>query len=159
MCTPVNLLLSSQQFQGNLSKIITFAVAPLVLTPFVRNQGRRAPPGRHLPGLQRRDDAWAHAQLPRVEEGQLGHPLQPPRGLHARVHHGDRPPGAQVRPADGAGLQAGDPVRGPREVSRGLRKGTNGVSTNGVTANIMFFDRGTFWVITPVNLLLSSQKC
>ena len=26
------------------------------------------------------------------------------------------------------------------------RKGTNGVSTNGVTANFMFFDRGTFWV-------------
>ena len=28
----------------------------------------------------------------------------------------------------------------------GFRKGTNGVSTNGVTANFMFFDRGTFWV-------------
>ena len=27
------------------------------------------------------------------------------------------------------------------------RKGTNGVSTNGVTANFMFFDRGTFWVL------------
>ena len=27
------------------------------------------------------------------------------------------------------------------------RKGTNGVSTNGVTANLMFFDRGTFWVV------------
>ena len=27
------------------------------------------------------------------------------------------------------------------------RKGTNGVSTNGVTANLMFFDRGTFWVL------------
>ena len=26
------------------------------------------------------------------------------------------------------------------------RKGTNGLSTNGVTANFMFFDRGTFWV-------------
>ena len=26
------------------------------------------------------------------------------------------------------------------------RKGTNGVSTNGVTAFLMFFDRGTFWV-------------
>ena len=26
------------------------------------------------------------------------------------------------------------------------RKGTNGVSTNGVTANVMFVDRGTFWV-------------
>ena len=27
------------------------------------------------------------------------------------------------------------------------RKGTNGVSTNGVTAIFMFFDRGTFWVL------------
>ena len=39
------------------------------------------------------------------------------------------------------------------------RKGTNGVSTNGVTANLSFlFDRGTSWD-TPVNLLSSSQKC
>ena len=30
---------------------------------------------------------------------------------------------------------------------RNIRKGTNGVSTNGVTANFMFFDRGTFWVL------------
>ena len=29
---------------------------------------------------------------------------------------------------------------------RALRKGTNGVNTNGVTAIFMFFDRGTFWV-------------
>ena len=40
-----------------------------------------------------------------------------------------------------------------------LGKWTDGVSTNGVTANVMFFvDRGTFWVL-PVNLLLSPQKC
>ena len=26
-----------------------------------------------------------------------------------------------------------------------VRKGTNGVSTSGVTANFVFFDRGTFW--------------
>ncbi len=32
-------------------------------------------------------------------------------------------------------------------ISAGIRKGTNGVSTNGVTANFMFFDRGTFWVL------------
>ena len=43
-CTPVNLLLSSQKCQGriffpNLSKFITFASAPLVSTPFVRDQG------------------------------------------------------------------------------------------------------------------------
>ena len=29
----------------------------------------------------------------------------------------------------------------------GTRKGTNGVSTNGVTADFMFFDRGTYWVL------------
>ena len=28
-----------------------------------------------------------------------------------------------------------------------FRKGTNGVSTNGVTANFMFLDRGTFWAL------------
>ena len=28
-----------------------------------------------------------------------------------------------------------------------IRKGTNGVSTNGVTANLISFDRGTFWVL------------
>ena len=42
--------------------------------------------------------------------------------------------------------------------ARRFRKGTNGVSTNGVTANFMLFDRGTFWVL-PLNLRLSSQKC
>ena len=30
---------------------------------------------------------------------------------------------------------------------RGLRKGTNGVSANGVIANFMCFDRGTLWVL------------
>ena len=30
---------------------------------------------------------------------------------------------------------------------RGVRKGTNGVSTNWVTAIYMFVDRGTFWVL------------
>ena len=38
------------------------------------------------------------------------------------------------------------------------QRGTNGVSTSGVTANLMLFDRGTFWG-TPVSLLLSPQKC
>ena len=33
------------------------------------------------------------------------------------------------------------------DVQRGARKGTNGVSTDGVTATFMFFDRGTFWVL------------
>ena len=41
-------------------------------------------------------------------------------------------------------------VHGPRpgtlEILK-VRKGTNGVSTNVVTANVMFFDRGTFWVL------------
>ena len=38
------------------------------------------------------------------------------------------------------------------------RKGTNGVSSNGATANFMIFDRGTFCVL-PLAYLLSSQKC
>ena len=29
----------------------------------------------------------------------------------------------------------------------GIREGTNGVTTNGVAAIFMFFDRGTFWVL------------
>ena len=28
-----------------------------------------------------------------------------------------------------------------------VRRGTNGVSTKGVTANFMLFGRGTFWVL------------
>ena len=37
----------------------------------------------------------------------------------------------------------------PRAVTAAnvLRKGANGVSTNGVTAYFMFFGRGTFWVL------------
>ena len=44
------------------------------------------------------------------------------------------------------------------------RKGTNGVSTNGVTANFMFFDRRPFWVpicqnlSTSVNFVLFPQS-
>ena len=30
---------------------------------------------------------------------------------------------------------------------RKLRKGTNGVSTNWVTSNVMYSDRGAFWVL------------
>ena len=37
------------------------------------------------------------------------------------------------------------------------RKGTNGVSTNGVTANFMFLTEGLFGY--SVNLLVYSQKC
>ena len=48
--------------------------------------------------------------------------------------------------------------RDAMEVGRGHRKGTKGVSTDGVTANCMFVDRGTFCG-TPVNRLLPSQKC
>ena len=36
-------------------------------------------------------------------------------------------------------------MRKPHQDS--TRRGTNGVSTNGVTADFMFFDRGTFWVL------------
>ena len=43
-------------------------------------------------------------------------------------------------------------------VQRYPRKGTNGVSTNGVTAIFVLFDRGNF-LGTPVDLLLSSHTC
>ena len=46
-------------------------------------------------------------------------------------------------------------VRSPEH--HDIRKGTNEVSTNCVTANVMLFDRGTFW--TPVNLFVFIQKC
>ena len=39
------------------------------------------------------------------------------------------------------------------------RKGTKGVSTNGVAANVMLFERGAFWVLKLINLLLASQWC
>ena len=45
----------------------------------------------------------------------------------------------------------------PTPSTQTARKGTNGVSTNGVAANFMVFDRGAF-LGTPVNLLLYSQK-
>ena len=32
--------------------------------------------------------------------------------------------------------------------AKSSRKGTNGVSTKGVTADLMFFDRGTFRVLS-----------
>ena len=38
------------------------------------------------------------------------------------------------------------------------REGTNGVSTNWVTAHFMLLDRGTCWANTPVNLMLYSPK-
>ena len=47
--TPFNLFVSSQYFP-NLSNVITFAVAPLVLTPFVRNQSSQS---GHSTGLRR----------------------------------------------------------------------------------------------------------
>ena len=39
----------------------------------------------------------------------------------------------------------------------GSRKGTNEVNTNGVTANLVFFQRD--FLGAPVNQFLSSQKC
>ena len=41
--------------------------------------------------------------------------------------------------------------------SEELGKGTNGVSTNGVTANFMFFDRGTFWVLLLTYIYLTKS--
>ena len=42
--------------------------------------------------------------------------------------------------------------------SKPIRKGTNGVSTNGVTVNFVFFEQRDL-LGTPVNILLFSQKC
>ena len=42
-------------------------------------------------------------------------------------------------------------------VARLARRGTNGVSTNGVDVNLMFFDRGTFWVLPLTYLCLSKS--
>ena len=39
-----------------------------------------------------------------------------------------------------------DAISATEAAREGARKWTNGVSTNWVTANVMFFDRGTFWV-------------
>ena len=52
---------------------------------------------------------------------------------------------------------AGSYMAPPPGAEDALRKGTNGVGTNGVTASFMFFDRD--FLDSPVNLLLSSQKC
>ena len=38
--------------------------------------------------------------------------------------------------------------------STGSRKGAFPVSTNGVTADVMFFDRGSFWVLPLTYLYL-----
>ena len=45
---------------------------------------------------------------------------------------------------------AGAEMRGgaaPAHTARNTRKGTHGVSTNGVTAFFLFFGIGTFWVL------------
>ena len=61
--TPVNLLLSSQKYQGvpfpqSDKNKVPFAAAPLVWTPFVRNQGG---PGRGGgPGPRRAGEAARH---------------------------------------------------------------------------------------------------
>ena len=41
------------------------------------------------------------------------------------------------------------------------RKGTNGVSINGVTADFTFFDRGTFWVLPLIYFYIpkSARAC
>ena len=40
---------------------------------------------------------------------------------------------------------------------RSIRKGTNGFSTNGVTANLFLFEGGTFWVL-PLTYFCLPQK-
>ena len=43
--------------------------------------------------------------------------------------------------------RGGGSRRGTRAEPRGTRRGTNGVSTPGVTATFISFDSGTFWVL------------
>ena len=50
------------------------------------------------------------------------------------------------------------PHRGQGLGLRRSERDENGVGTDGVAADVMCFERGTFWG-TPVNLLLSFQKC
>ena len=76
-----------------------------------------------------------------------------PRGLAGR--HGTGPgwrtagrPGQTRRPGQPGWWTAERPGRTARwPICTGTRKGTNEVSTNGVTANFMFFDRGPFGVL------------
>ena len=44
-------------------------------------------------------------------------------------------------------------------LAAGFRKGTNGVSTNGATAFVCFFDRGTIWVPICQHLSTSVNIC
>ena len=77
--------------------------------------------------------------------------------MNIRAQSASRPrPGAgqadgRLRPVPG--LQDHD-VLGLRARLRAARKGTTGVSTNGVTANFMLFARGTFWVLLLTFLYL-----
>ena len=74
--TPVYLLLYSPKCQGvpgfpNLTKLITFAAAPLVLTPFVRNQMKHQGPPGGRPGLAAQQPEGAggqEAEAPRQME-------------------------------------------------------------------------------------------
>ena len=52
-------------------------------------------------------------------------------------------------------VQGGGAGGGRRAHRAGHRKGTNGVSTNGVTANSVFLDRGTFWVLPLTTLVFA----
>ena len=51
------------------------------------------------------------------------------------------------------GVYAQGSMQGRRDIRR-LRKGTNGVGTNGVTTIFKFFDGGTFWVLPLTNFYL-----
>ena len=73
-------------------------------------------------------------------------------GERARVTHGVKGQALLTGPSP---ARQGNSRRKAREGV--ARKRTDGVGTNGVSANFMFFYSGTFW--TLINLLLYSQKC
>ena len=77
---------------------------------------------------------------------------KPPFLVAPRLHRALRRPRAAGHPAGRRPLLAGARrgTNGVRDetLDRGKQsERTNGVSTNGVTANFMFFDRGAFWVL------------
>ena len=70
-------------------------------------------------------------------------------------------PRKKVQPASSCFLTGTFLRRYVRQQARPVRRGTNGVSTNGVTAIFRFFDRGTFWVLplTYMYLPKSARAC
>ena len=64
-----------------------------------------------------------------------------------------------VKPVPTGGLRPAEPVgKKVRKSQHIFGKGQNGVSINGVTANFMLFDRGTFWSLPFTYYLPKSAR-